>query len=120
VPRTNPTVLIVEDEVILRIYAAELAEGAGFSTLEAGNAEDALRQLEDLEQVEILLTDVNMPGSIDGLELASIVRQRWPEIKVIIASGRPDTRDAVLQSETRFVSKPFTSHDLIAALIDAV
>lgn len=115
-----PTVLIVEDEPIVRFYEAEVAEGAGFLTLQASNAEDALRELEGPLQVQVLLVDVSMPGSMDGIELAQMVQARWPGIKILIVSGRSDTRDAGLLKSTVFVSKPFTANQLVSALIDLI
>ena len=75
---SHPTVLIVEDEPIVRFYESELAEGAGFLTLTAANADEALRELEGLVAIEILLTDVSMSGALDGIALANLVRERWP------------------------------------------
>ena len=118
--RYNPTVLIVEDEPIVRFYECELAEGAGFQTLLASNADEALRELEGPIAVTILLTDVAMPGSMDGIELANTVRQRWPEVRIVIASSHVDSLEGDGQSEIVYVRKPFTPAQLIAALQSAV
>jgi two-component system, response regulator PdtaR len=87
-PQPAPvTVLIVEDEPVIRLYEAELAEGAGYIALAASNADEALEALEASAQIEILLTDVRMPGSMDGLALAEAVPNRWPDKMIVIASG---------------------------------
>jgi CheY-like chemotaxis protein len=113
---THPRVLIVEDEPIILFYEAELAEGAGFIAIMASNSDEAIRELESSPDIEILLTDVNMPGSMDGLALAVLVHQRWPDIRIVIASGRNDTRDPDLRLDSIFVAKPFTPSELISAL----
>jgi CheY-like chemotaxis protein len=119
-PLTYPTVLIVEDEPIVRLYESELAEGAGFLTLTAGNAEDALEELEGPVEVQILLTDIRMPGSMDGLELIETVHRRWPDIKVVIASSHVIPSDGTLDGDAVLVRKPFTPNQLISALLSVV
>jgi CheY-like chemotaxis protein len=115
-----PTVLIVEDEPIVRMYEAELAEGAGFVTLQANNAEEALRKLAGPEPIQILLTDVNMPGGVDGITLANIVRERWPEIKVVVVSAYVDSRDPEPPTGIAYLHKPFTHREFVAALLSVV
>src|ERR1700709_1548649 len=89
-----PTVLIVEDEMILRMRAVDIVEDAGFSPIEAVNADDALAILESRSDIELLFTDIQMPGSIDGLNLAYAVHERWPSIKIILVSGQLKLTDA--------------------------
>lgn len=115
-----PTVLIVEDEPIVRIYESELAEGAGFLTLMVGSAEDALRELDGPVQVDILLTDVDMPGAMDGIALANAVRERWPDVRIVIASGHVDSQAADGPDGIVYVRKPFTARQLIEALQSVV
>jgi CheY-like chemotaxis protein len=117
---TYPTVLIVEDEPIVRMYEAELAEGAGFVTLQAKNAEEALNKLDGAEPIHILLTDVNMPGGVDGLTLANIVRERWPEIKVVVVSAHVDSHEPEPPRGIAYLHKPFTHQELIGALLSVV
>jgi CheY-like chemotaxis protein len=117
--RSYPIVLIVEDEPIVRFYESELAEGAGFLTLTAANAEEALRELEGPLDIEILLTDVAMPG-MDGIELANTVRERWPGIKIVIASGHVDSAPGDGREDLVYVHKPFTPNQLIEALQSVV
>ena len=123
--RSYPIVLIVEDEPIVRFYESELAEGAGFLTLMASNADEALRELEAREPegplaIRILLTDVTMPGSMDGLELANTVRERWPDVRIVVASSHVDSQPGDGRSEIVYVHKPFTPGELIAALQSVV
>lgn len=118
--RNSPIVLIVEDEPIIRFYECELAEGAGFQTLMAGNADEALRELEGPIAVRILLTDVAMPGSMDGIELANRVRERWPDIRIVIASSHVDSQEGDGDADIVYVHKPFTPAQLIAALQSVV
>jgi CheY-like chemotaxis protein len=76
-----PAVLIVEDEALIRMDTASLIEDAGFKVHEAGNADEAIRILELHDEIRLIFTDVNMPGSMDGLKLAHYVRGRWPPVK---------------------------------------
>lgn len=128
--RSYPIVLIVEDEPIVRFYESELAEGAGFLTLMASDADEALHLLERRElevrgpegpqAVRILLTDVSMPGSMDGLELVNTVRERWPDVRIVVASSHVDSQPGDGRSEIVYVHKPFTPGELIAALQSVV
>jgi CheY-like chemotaxis protein len=84
----RPLVLIVEDELLLRIDAAEMIKAAGFEVVEAANADQAIEVLEARRDITVVFTDIQMPGSRDGLKLARAVRGRWPPIKIIATSGR--------------------------------
>ena len=81
-------VLVVEDEPLLRELAVEFIEDAGFLALEAGDAEEAVALLEARSDIAVVFTDINMPGNMDGLKLAHMVRDRWPTKKIVVASGR--------------------------------
>lgn len=118
--RSYPIVLIVEDEPIVRFYESELAEGAGFLTLMASNADEALRELEGPVDVAILLTDVAMPGSMDGIELAAMVRERWPDVRIVVASGHVDSQEGDCPGDIVYLRKPFTPGELIQALQSVV
>ena len=80
-------VLVVEDDAILRLHALDIVEEAGFTAIEAKNADEAIAILENRSDIVLLFTDVNMPGSMDGLKLAHAVRNRWPPIKIVVVSG---------------------------------
>jgi CheY-like chemotaxis protein len=117
VSNKSPTViLIVEDEPLLRELAVEVIEDAGFVALEAGNAEEAVDLLETRPDIAVLFTDVNMPGSMDGLTLAHTVRERWPPIKVLIASGLVRLNQSDLPANSVFLEKPYRGESVIAQL----
>src|ERR1019366_2069715 len=82
--RMGPVVLIVEDESLTRLDAVEMAEAAGFAVVEASNADDAIRILESRNDIRIVFTDIDMPGSMDGLKLPRAIRNRWPPIQLIV------------------------------------
>src|SRR4051812_34971916 len=90
VPREKPVVLIVEDEILVRIMAEDIVEEAGFRAISAADADEALRILESRNNIRAVFTDIQMPGSIDGLRLAEIVRSRWPPVALIVTSARRD------------------------------
>jgi CheY-like chemotaxis protein len=102
-------VLVVEDEPLLRMLAIDIVEDAGFETLDAGNADDAIVLLETLDDIRILLTDIDMPGSMDGLKLAAAVRDRWPPIEIIIVSGMRKPSLDEMPRGSAFFQKPFNS-----------
>ncbi len=84
----RPVVLIVEDEFLLRMEAADMVTAAGFEAVEAANADQAIEILEARRDITVVFTDIQMPGSMDGLKLARAVRGRWPPIKIVATSGR--------------------------------
>ena len=99
-PAASPAILVVEDEMLLRMRAVDMVEDAGFTPVEAVNADDALAILESRSDIELLFTDIQMPGSMDGLKLAHAVHERWPLIKIILVSGQlklTDDRQACRQ-----------------------
>jgi two-component sensor histidine kinase/CheY-like chemotaxis protein len=113
-----PNVLIVEDEMLLRMRAVDIVEDAGFTPIEAVNADDALAILESRSDIELLFTDIQMPGSMDGLKLAHAVRERWPLIKIILVSGQLTLTDADKPIDSRFYGKPLDVKHMIAELQD--
>src|SRR6202163_4476233 len=92
----RPVVLIVEDEFLLRIDAADMIAAAGFEVVQAGNADEAIEILESRRDITVVFTDIQMPGSMDGLKLARAVRGRWPPIKIFATSGRAHVRETDL------------------------
>src|SRR3954465_1037114 len=104
----RPVVLIVEDELLLRIDAAEMIKAAGFEVLEAGNADEAIEILEARRDITVVFTDIQMPGSMDGLKLARAVRGRWPPIKIVATSGHVRISEADLPEGGRFLTKPYS------------
>jgi CheY-like chemotaxis protein len=89
-----PNVLIVEDEMVLRMRAVDIVEDAGFQPVEAVNADQAIAILESRSDISLLFTDIQMPGSMDGLKLAHAVHDRWPAIKIILVSGQVNPSEA--------------------------
>ena len=109
-------VLVVEDDAILRLHALDIVEEAGFVALEAKNADEAIVILESRTDIALLFTDVNMPGSMDGVKLAHAVRNRWPPIKIVVVSGHVQLDETDLPTNSRFFGKPFEVQKMIAEL----
>jgi CheY-like chemotaxis protein len=109
-------VLVVEDEPLLRMAAVDLVEEAGFQAIEANNADEAVRLLEARNDIRIVFTDIDMPGSMDGLKLAAAVRHRWPPISIIVVSGHRKPESKELPIGSIFFSKPYPHDDVIATL----
>ena len=105
----RPVVLIVEDELLLRMSAAEMIADAGYDVVEAGNADQAIAVLEARADIHIVFTDIQMPGSMDGLKLARFVRDRWPPIKLVATSGHVTIGEGDLPEGGLFISKPYTA-----------
>src|SRR5208282_3263333 len=104
----RPVVLIVEDEFLLRMDTADTIAAAGFEAVEAANADAAIEILESRLDIAVVFTDIQMPGSIDGLKLARAVRGRWPPIKIVATSGHAHVRESDLPEGGRFLAKPYS------------
>jgi CheY-like chemotaxis protein len=109
-------VLVVEDEFLIRLHAAQMIEEAGFDVIEASNADEAIAILEVRSDVAVLFTDIQMPGSMDGLRLAAAVKGRWPPIKIVATSGLVNVRPDDLPEGGRFLPKPYNPAQLTATL----
>ena len=103
----RPVVLIVEDEFLLRMDAVDMIAAAGFEVVEAANADAAIEILEARRDITVVFTDIQMPGSMDGLKLARAVRGRWPPIKIIATSGLVNVGEKDLPEGGRFLLKPY-------------
>ena len=101
------SILVVDDEPLIRINLADFFEDEGFEVFEANSADAAILVLEEHPFIRIVLTDVQMPGSMDGVKLAHFVRQRFPPTLLVVASGATKVPAAQLPSHTMFVAKPF-------------
>ena len=113
----SPTnVLVVEDEMVLRMRAVDIVEDAGFAAVEAVNADEAISILEARSDISLLFTDIQMPGSMDGLKLAHAVHDRWPWIKIILVSGQMNPSEAERPTHSRFFSKPLGVEEMITQL----
>lgn len=112
----RPVVLVVEDESLLRMMAVDLVEEAGFEALEAADADEAVRILESRLDIRLVFTDIQMPGSIDGLKLAACVRDRWPPVHIIVTSGHIARDDATLPEAAEFIEKPYQPRAVAAMM----
>jgi two-component sensor histidine kinase len=111
-------VLVVEDEMVLRMRTVDVVEDAGFNAIEAINADDALTILEARSDISMLLSDIQMPGTMDGLKLAHAVHDRWPSIKIILVSGQVKLDDIETPADSRFFGKPFEVKRMVSELQD--
>jgi two-component system, response regulator PdtaR len=115
--RNSPhAVLVVEDDPLLRMHAVDIVEDAGFTAIEAENADEAIAILEKRSDITVLFTDIQMPGSMDGLKLAHAVRDRWPPVKIVVVSGQTALTQNDLPANSRFFSKPFHGEQMIKDL----
>ncbi len=111
------TLLIAEDDFIVRMTTAEYLRDAGFQVIEAANADEALDILKSGQSVDLLFTDVRMPGSMDGCELAKRVRAAWPTTHIILTSGYSDELlTARSVSEDFVVPKPYRPHAILTKI----
>ena len=116
--QSKPTILVVEDEALLRMYAADMLEENGFGVVEAENADAAVKVLETRDDVRLLFTDVRMPGSSDGMDLARKVHARWPHILLVITSGHARPTEAEIPDHGRFIAKPYRANELLGEVND--
>lgn len=110
------TVLVVEDEALIRMGIVDELEAAGFDVFEAANAAEAINQLAANTSISVMFTDVDMPGDVDGLKLALVVRDRWPPIKIIVTSGHRKVNVDDLPNEARFMAKPYNPDYVVLAI----
>jgi CheY-like chemotaxis protein len=109
-------VLVVEDEMLLRMRAVDMVEDAGYTSVEAVDADEAVAILESRSDIALLLTDIQMPGSMDGLKLAHLVHARWPPIKIILVSGQLKLTPIDIPADSRFFGKPLEAGEMIAQM----
>ncbi|MDF2640541.1 MAG: response regulator [Novosphingobium lindaniclasticum] len=100
-------VLLVEDEDLIRLVGADALEEAGYEVIDAANAEAALEILNSASEFNVLFTDIKMPGSMDGIALARLVHERWPDIKILITSGDTWPPKDLIPEDGRFLPKPY-------------
>ena len=115
-PSSRPHVLVVEDEFFSRLHAVNLVEAAGYKAIEASNADEAIAILETRKDIRTVFTDIDMPGSMDGLKLARAVRDRWPPIELILTSGHFDVPEDKIPEGGLFFSKPYRDQEIVSAL----
>jgi CheY-like chemotaxis protein len=114
--RLPHVVLVVEDEMMLRMRAVDMVQDAGYISVEAVDADEALAILQSRSDIALLFTDVQMPGSMNGLQLAHAVHERWPPIKIILASGQLKLSGSDIPQDSRFFGKPLQSDEIIAQM----
>jgi CheY-like chemotaxis protein len=107
----KPVVLVVEDEPILRELSVIELEEAGYTVLEAGNAHAALWIMRSKRGVGLIFTDINMPGKMDGLDLARVVHEQWPNVKVIVTTGA-GLQPGETPEGGLFLAKPYSLSEL--------
>nr|WP_246847957.1 response regulator [Sphingomonas beigongshangi] len=115
----RPRILVVEDQPLLRVHANLALEEAGYTVVEAGDAEEALAVLATDPDVAAVFTDIRMPGDVDGLELAHRLHADRPDLKVIVTSGAEQVEKDALPPGGVFVAKPYTAAEIARALQDA-
>ncbi|HEX4572896.1 MAG TPA: response regulator [Dongiaceae bacterium] len=114
-PQSPIAVLIAEDEFLVRLAAVAVLDQAGFQVAHAGSAEEALPLLAQRADIAVLFTDINMPGRMNGLDLAFEVRRRWPITGLLLtSSSRP--RDLKMLGGARFLAKPYLPEELVAGI----
>lgn len=108
-------VLIVEDEPLLRMDAVDFIEEAGFEVVEAAHADEAIAILKSRDDIDVVFTDIEMPGSMDGIMLAHAVRRGWPPVVIVVASGRVVPTVGQLPNDVPYLKKPYRPAEVIAA-----
>jgi len=116
VEKNKGTVLVVEDEILIRMTAVDIITDAGYEVIEAANADEAIQILESRTDIRFIFTDIDMPGSMDGLKLAHAVRHRWPPVKIIVTSGHRHPCQDDLPQGGLFLNKPYSSSDVCRML----
>lgn len=107
---TRKTVLVVEDEGLIRANAVDMIRDLGFEVIEAADADQAISFLERCDRISVVFTDVQMPGSMDGLRLVAVIRDRWPPVALLVTSGQVTPSE--LPSGARFLAKPYGAEQL--------
>jgi CheY-like chemotaxis protein len=113
-------VLIVEDDVLIRMNAADVIAADGFEVIEAATADHAITFLENRLDITIVFTDIQMPGSMDGLKLAAAIRRRWPPIMIVATSGLVNVTKKDLPEGGRFLTKPYSPEQIIRTLRELI
>ncbi|HST76416.1 MAG TPA: response regulator [Acetobacteraceae bacterium] len=114
-PSPSHRVLLVEDEFIVRLTLAEALSNEGFDVVEASSGDEALVVLRADAAIVLLLTDIQLPGSLDGLGLARLAREARPELPTIFMSGRPEIMDGSASARDAFITKPYLPSEVAAA-----
>lgn len=111
--------LVVEDEAMLRFTLAQDLQAAGYKTYEAENASEAIKAMEDYPDIRVVFSDVQMPGTMDGLGLSRYVRDRWPPTIIVVTSGRCSPSASEMASGAMFLAKPY-SHEKLSRMLEGI
>jgi two-component system, response regulator PdtaR len=119
--QTKPLALVVDDEALVRMTTCDILEEAGYDIVEAETADEALGLLDRLgDHLWLVVTDVRMPGRLDGISLAARAHERWPGVRLVVVSGNGEAeRDDRLPRSAVFLGKPFTAAACIRAIQQA-
>lgn len=109
-------ILVVEDDGLIRLDLVDTLSNLGFEVFDAANADQALAIMENEPTIHALLTDIDMPGSMNGLQLASLTAKRWPQRKIVVISGRYSPSQGSLPEGAAFLSKPVADAQLETAI----
>lgn len=109
-------ILVVEDEPLIRLGLVSVIEEAGYLVLDAPNADAAIKLLDADSEIRMVVTDVDMPGSMDGIKLAHFVRRRWPPVKLVVISGKIGVKPGELPEGAHFMAKPYQEAALVGLL----
>jgi CheY-like chemotaxis protein len=113
---SRPLILVVEDEPLVRDLNLDILQEAGFRLIDASDADEAFEILKRRPDVEVVLTDVDMPGSMNGFEFARLVAQGWPDVKILVISGKMRPEPGDLPEGSAFMAKPYRPNELVAEL----
>jgi CheY-like chemotaxis protein len=112
----TPIVLVVEDDPVIRVLAVDIVERAGFRAIDVGSADEAVAVLESRDDIRLVFTDIEMPGSMDGLKLVHAIGDRWPPVLLIVASGAAVLQESQLPMGARLFGKPYNAERIGTAL----
>ena len=115
-PPKGPAILVVEDEFMVRTHIAMEIKEAGYTVFEANDADEAISVLEAHKEIRTVFTDIEMPGSMDGVKLARAIRDRWPPIEIILTSGKHRLDKDHIPERGKFFSKPYNPSEVIEAI----
>ena len=113
----SPVVLVAEDEELVRLYAADLLAEAGYKVVDVASADAALEAMAEQPDIRVLFTDIQMPGKLDGIQLARRVHEQWPEVLLLITSGGRQPAKAEIADHGHFIAKPYLPSDVLNEIV---
>lgn len=114
--KTRQSILVVEDESLVRMMAVDMFEDAGFHVIEASTGERAIELIQQCNELAALFTDVDLANTIDGFSVARIAHQTQPDMPIIVVSGHRVAKSSDLPPGARFIGKPYNPHNVTAIL----